>query len=450
MVYVLVMETSPNYNSILNLYQRTLSVGVLEYFQKQAGMHIRRGIYAAQVVLWLMMLQRLQAAGTLASAVQNVLQGLVEPLLLNCKRVSQKRISASTGGYCRARQKLPKLLCRQVMREILLQLRQILSEPEQRPVFVLDGSSLELEHCRELVKAYPPAENQHGHSHWPMLRIVVLHDVSTGLAEEPYWGPMYGRQAVSEQELAEKALEALPSNAVIVGDRNFGIFATAYAAQQRGLATVLRLTKARASKLVKEISRTGEHHVSWQPSRWDGGGQRHWPAEAAVKGRLIVIRLRQGRFAEWLYLFTTLEGEAERILQLYGQRWNIETDLRSLKRTVRLQHIAAQSQDMMEKELLMAVAAYNLVRAVMCLAARRKGLEARQLSFTQVLNVVNAAWPKLIAAPTIQDHHREFERVLEFAAQCRLPKRSKRRSYPRALWRRGQGFPFRKAERKSK
>jgi hypothetical protein len=255
---------------------------------------------------------------------------------------------------------------------------------------------------------------------------------------------MYGPKAVSEQELAEQALAALPSNAVLIGDRNFGIFATAHAAQQRGLAMVLRLTKVRAGRLTKELFRSGEHTVRWQPSRWDGGGQRRWPADAAVAGRLIVIRLRQGRFKEWLYLFTTLDWEAERILELYGRRWNIETDLRSLKGTVRLQHMAARSSDMLEKELLMAVAAYNLVRAVICLAARRKRLDPRQLSFTQVLNVVNAAWPKLIAAPTLQDHHREFERVLEFAAQCKLPKRSKRRSYPRAIWRRNQAFPFRK------
>ena len=46
----------------------------------------------------------------------------------------------------------------------------------------------------------------------------------------------------------------------------------------------------------------------------------------------------------------------------------------------------------MEKELLTAVAAYNLVRAVMALAARRHNLSPRQLSFTFVLNIVNTSW----------------------------------------------------------
>src|SRR5258708_7903353 len=103
--------TSPDWNSILDLYQKTVSVGVLRYWQKQAGTKVRRGVYSAQVVLWLMMLQRLQAGGTLAHAVQLLMQGAAEPLLQNCKRVRQRRISARTGGDCQARHKMPKLLC---------------------------------------------------------------------------------------------------------------------------------------------------------------------------------------------------------------------------------------------------------------------------------------------------------------------------------------------------
>ncbi len=315
-------------------------------------------------------------------------------------------------------------------------------------MFLLDGSSLELEHCRELVRCYPPAQNQYGRSHWPVLRMVVLQEMETGLAEEPCWGPMYGAHAVSEQDLAEKAMAALPANAVILGDRNFGILWVAYAAQQRGLGVLLRLTETRAKKLADHpISKPGERRILWTASRWDGGKRRRVPAEAAIEGRLIAARVGRGKSKQWLYLFTTLDLPAEEIVKLYGRRWNIETDLRSLKRTVRLHHITAKSEAMMEKELLMATSAYNLVRAVMCLAARRSRIDPRQLSFAQVLNVVNCAWPKLMAAPTDKDHHREFARVLKFAAQCTLPKRSKRRSYPRTLWRRDSGFPFRKMEK---
>lgn len=440
---------SPGLPHILALYQRALSAGALEYFQKQVPLPIRRGVYSAQVVLWLMMLQRLHAAGTLAAAVQMLIQGAAEPLLQNCRRVQRQRISARTGGYCQARQKLPTLLCRQVSREITAQLRNLLcpEDADAPRVYLLDGSSLELESSRELVRDYPPARNQHGASHWPVLRMVVAHELGTGLAEEAQWGPMYGDRAVSEQELAEQVMARLPAPAVILGDRNFGVLWVAYAARQRGLGVLLRLTQARAQKLWGgPLSRAGEREVEWRASRWDGGKKRRLPAEAAMTGRLIVARIGRGKSKQWLYLFTTLDWPAEKIVELYGQRWHIETDLRSLKRTVRLHHIQVKSQAMLEKELLMATAAYNLVRAVMCLAARKSRIDPRQLSFTLVLNVINCAWPKLAAATASAQFDPEFARVLDLATQCKLPQRRKRRAYPRALRKSNSAFPHRKGE----
>src|ERR1700709_2613221 len=103
--------TSPDWSNILELYQRTVSRAVLQYLEQQSGQRRRRGIYSAQVVLWLMILQRLQGRATLASGVQLLLEGAAQPLLLRCRRVRRNRISCRTGGYCQARQKLPKLLC---------------------------------------------------------------------------------------------------------------------------------------------------------------------------------------------------------------------------------------------------------------------------------------------------------------------------------------------------
>jgi len=251
---------------------------------------------------------------------------------------------------------------------------------------------------------------------------------------------------VSEQELAEAAMATLPANAAILGDRNFGVCWVAYAAEQRGLRVLLRLTDVRAKKLAGTISQPMDQTVVWKAGRWDGGKRRRFDSDAAAPGRLIAVRVGRGKSKQWLYLFTTLEWPAEQIVAAYGKRWNIETDLRSLKRTLRLHHLTAKSPDMLEKELLMAVSAYNLVRAVMCLAARQTQTEARQLSFSQVLNVVNCAWPKLVGASTTQQHDREFARVLQLAAQCTLPKRTKSRFYPRRLWRRPPGFGFRREE----
>ena len=430
------------------LYERCISTGIVEYLQKEAHVKVRRSIYTAQVVIWLMILQWLQGRGTLASSVEALLGGAADRLLSGCERARQKRVSRRTGGYSHARQRLPKLLCKQVFSELVTRLRQVLNPAGSRQAYLLDGSSLELEASPSLRKRYPPAENQHGRAHWPVLRIVVLHELATGLAEAPQWGPMYGAGAVSEQSLAEKAMEALPLGSTVVGDRNFGIFSIAWAAHQQGLGVVTRLTEQRAHKLMGgPISSEGEWPVRWTPSRFDGRRMGGMPAGAGVDGRLIALRIGQGKSKEWLYLFTTLADKAAEMGALYGQRWNIETDLRSLKRTVQLHHIAVRKESMMEKELFAAVAAYNLVRAVMALAARRHNLSPRQLSFSFVLNVVNARLPKLQALSDPVDYQREVFYILDAAAQGTHPKRTKRRSFPRAAWHRRRTFPARKEPR---
>jgi hypothetical protein len=440
-------------SAVFDLYLQLAPAELFRLLQRQMGVIVRDGIYSARLVLWMMINQRLQPRGTLANSVEQLVQGRFDPLLSQCKRVHEKKIALSTGGYCQARQHLPKLLVSRSMDELIERLRSRLLEsgpPLARRVYLLDGSSLQLEHESELVNAYPPASNQHGKAHWPVMRIVALHDLETGLVERPYWGPLNGCQAVSEQALAEHAMQHVPTGSVIVGDRNFGIFSTVYSAQKQGLAVVVRLTAVRAkskSLMGGPISRPGDYPITWRPSRWDGKGLRSWPAGACVEGRLIAWRVGRGKHKQWLYLFTTLSLPAAEVVELYGRRWNIETDLRSLKQTVRLKRITVQSADMMEKELLVAVMAYNLVRALMFLAAQRAKIDARQLSFTYACDIVLDGYPKILAAQGAERQQQELDRIIDLVAQCRLPKRTKRRSFPREVWGRGYRFPIRRREK---
>jgi hypothetical protein len=205
------------------------------------------------------------------------------------------------------------------------------------------------------------------------------------------------------------------------------------------------MTEVRARKLAGgPISQEGEWRVRWTPTRFDGRRQGGMPDGACVEGRLIAVRIGRGKSKQWIYLFTTLTLPQEQVVAIYGKRWGIETDLRSLKTTIRLNHIAARNESMMEKELLMAVAAYNLVRAVMALAARRHHLAPRQLSFSFVQNVVNASWHRLQSAADGDVYQAEVCRLLDAAAQGVHPKRKKRRTAPRAVWHRRHTFPARK------
>ena len=432
---------------VLNLYARIAAGGLFRLLQRNMGLRVHDGVFTPRLLLWMMIQQRLDARGTLASSVEQLGQGRFDSLLSRCKRAREKNISLATGGYCQARQNLPKLLLERSVEEIIQQLRNHLSETLPSlpgPLYVVDGSTVQLENHRDLPGAYPPAINQHGRSHWPVVRIVVLHDVETGLAQPMRWGPAFGAQAVSEQTLAQEAMDRLPPRSVLIGDRNFGIFSIAYAARQRGHEVLIRMTKVRAERLLGgPISREGEQVVRWLPSRWNRGAKPDAPpADAVIDGRLIAARAGRGKKKQWLYLFTTLSLTAPEIIALYGKRGNIETDLRSLKRTVRLHRLAVQSVDMMEKELIAAVVAYNLVRTVMCLAARRHGLHPRQLSFTWARNIVQDGIEAVLSAPTEPEQVERLERLADMVARCKLPIRRKRRSYPREVWRPGFKYPF--------
>jgi hypothetical protein len=436
---------------VFDLYGRwVVSSGVLDRIQLETGMRSRRGIYSLAVVLWLMIWQRLQPRNTMSQAVLQLVQGGGRSLLSSCKRVREGRISQAAGGYCQGIQKMPKLVPQLVTRDVTARLSEQLGEPWPGlagPVYVLDGSTLRLAHTRKLARAYPPGNNQHGTGHWPILRIVVVHDVSSGLALYPKWGPFHGDKAVSEQGLAAQALDQLPPDASIIADRNFGVFSVAWEAAERHLGILVRLTDQRAKRLFGgPISQEGDEAVEWKASRWDQPQVRPWGEGAALKGRFIAVRVGRGKSKKWQYFFTTLQLCVADIVALYGKRWNIETDLRSLKRTVQLQQISARSVDGMEKELLTAICAYNFVRTVMCLAAHRTGIATRRLSFTRVLDVVNGAWPRLTSAATQAAHDAEFEQVLDWAAACKLPNRRKGRHFPREVWGRGYHFPTRKTK----
>ena len=86
--------------------------------------------------------------------------------------------SANTSAFSQTRKRLPLEVAGKVNDMIFESLH---AQPKtlpglQRPVFLLDGSSILVQHTEELVRAYPPAQNRHGSSHWPVMRVVVAQD----------------------------------------------------------------------------------------------------------------------------------------------------------------------------------------------------------------------------------------------------------------------------------
>ena len=373
-----------------------------------------------------------------------------------CKRVRDwlqrgRSLSSHTGAYNQARQSLPLSVVQQSCDRIFEKLVEQCQEPGAGlapRVFLVDGTSMRAAHSPELCRLYPPGSNQHGEGHWPVLRLLVAHDLGAGLAMRPEWGPMYGAGAVSEQALLERAIDRLPNGSTVIADANFGVFSVAHIAAQRQHPVIVRLTAERARRLAGGVLRDGiDRTVLWNPSAADRRSHPDLPADACVKGRLLAWQVQPdgGGTPFLLPFFTTLSSPVEEIYALYGQRWRIETDLRTLKSTLCLDQLTCTTSDMVAKEIEMGIAAYNLVRALIGVASRLSGIPPRGYSFTKVRRILEVFGPALANAPDRQSAQRLMDQIMTYVQQSKLPRRKRKRPpYPREVWPRGAYFPSRK------
>jgi hypothetical protein len=403
------------------------------------------GIYSAWIVVWLMTCQRLLGNASLSRAVAELKFGAVARCLPDCKRARDGEISSNTGGYSQARSLLPVEVDSRVVDHIFDRL--VDGQPASwngRRVFLVDGTTLSLSHHPELLEQFPPAENQHGKSHWPIVNLVTAHELGSGLATRPEWGAMYGPNAVSETRLAKAVMQRLGGPAMIVADRNFGIFSVAFAAVEFGHGVVVRLKDDRFDRMVAAASpiEPGQWRLDWRPSRWDRRANPDLPNDAVIEGRVIEITIEHEGKPITLRLFTTdLTTSPEEIAALYGLRWRVENDIRDMKQTMCMDRLNGQGVDMISREILLGIVAYNLVVEVKRQAASRVGIEPRRLSFKRTLDLLQAFQNGFDVNEDAAAQNKRYERLLDAVSRCRLPERSKHRSYPRTVIPRTRGFP---------
>jgi hypothetical protein len=92
--------------------------------------------------------------------------------------------------------------------------------------------------------------------------------------------------------------------------------------------------------------------------------------ETEIGGRILVTTLSDAKTVS-----------AQDIDALYGRRWQVEVDLRSIKAEMGMDILRTQSAPMVDKEIAVYLLAYNLVCALMVRAAAGSGVEPRSLSF---------------------------------------------------------------------
>lgn len=163
------------------------------------------------------------------------------------------------------------------------------------------------------------------------------------------------------------------------------------------------------------------------------------------------VGLHEVRISErlTLWLVTSLGEPASVLAELYRGRGHIETDLRDLKQTLRLEEIRGQSPEMVRKELAAATIAYNLVVLVRRLAAGRAEVEPRRLSFRRVWALVRGSLMRPVEGADPAHVQQRIDQLLRMAGQCKLPNRPDR-NYPREVIGRRSRFPQRRPKGNTK
>ena len=389
------------------------------------------------IILWYLVFECLSGQSTLEDVVEDARDGGADRLSTQGKPpLSQTLRSDSTASWSDARARLPVAVVQQALSFSGDTIRATVHNRlwhGMEPV-LLDGTTFRLRPWGDIPEQFPPHGGGNNRApYWCLARSVVAFCLATGVVVDCAVGPTRR----SEQALTLEMWRARRwGNTLFVADRNFGVYSVVRGARSVQAHLLVRLTAARAKKLAREaqvnLEAGCDQVVAWKPTRHD-----QCPKDLSrepVVGRLIAVRIQpRGAHAFMLYLFTTLvdpQITTEQWVQLYGERWQVELNLRYVKTQMGLHAPNCKSADMARKLWLRGLLAYNLVRAAMCMAAARSHQPVLRLSFSRTRKALLKWLPK-IGKPTALA---SWEKLLDRIAKFRLPTRKKARpSEPRAI-----------------
>jgi putative transposase len=316
--------------------------------------------------------------------------------------------SGDSGAYCRARAKLPEV----VIRRLAVQVGQKMEEQtpadwlwQGRHVKLGDGTTMTMPDTDANQAAYPQSTSQKPGLGFPIVRMVVLLSLATGLLCDMALGPYAGKET-GENALLRTLWDSLQPGDIFLADRLYCSYCLLALALLRNVDCVVRQHQRRKTDFRRGwCIAKGDHVVVWQrPQRPE------WMDEATYATIPATLRLREIRVevqepgfrVEKLVVVTTLLDEkrypAEDVAQLYHYRWNAELDLRSLKDSLAMDHLRCQSPEMVRKEIWMAWLASNLTRKTIAQTALKHGKLPRQISFTGAVQAIAASWMCLATA----------------------------------------------------
>jgi Transposase DDE domain len=355
----------------------------------------------------------------------------------------------SEEAYCKARHRLGLPMLESILRQVAGRLEVNVLKQEQllpgRTVKVVDGSSVSMPDTAELQKLWPQPSEQKPGCGFPVMRIVGIFSLASGALLERAAGSL--RQA--ESVLFRSLWPTLKAGDVLLEDRGFCSYGTMALLQEQGVDTVARLHQARPDDLRQgRVLGSKDRLVTWKkpgqrPKGMSVEDYKALPPTLTV--RLIGLEVSVPGWRTRRAVLTTTLTDVEKypadlIRDLYLRRWQVEMHFAQIKTLLQMDILRTKSPQMIEKELLIGLIAYNLVRALMQRCAHLHHVPLERLSFQGCVDTLRH-YAQVIRASIASPRKQEvlIHQMLERMAADLLPVRP-HRSEPRARKRRSKNY----------
>ena len=360
---------------------------------------------------------------------------------VNAERVAQgkKPCSPDTGAYCQARQRLPKSLILQLLRETGAKLHQDTLSDWQwrgRRIILADGTTVSMPDTPENQAEFPQPASQKPGLGFPLARLVVLLSLATGGVLDVAVGPNKGKKT-GEHALLRQILDVLETGDILIADRYYCSYFLLAILRQMEVDAVFQIHASRRVDF-RRGRRLGkrDHIVEWskpvRPDWMDLDTYEAMPPKLSIRETMV------GGFVLVSTFLDPKEVTREELGNLYKLRWTVEVNLKFIKEIMKMGILRGKSPEMVKKEIGVHLLAYNLIRTVMAQAAERRGITPNTISFKGALQQMDAFTDK-IAYATGDGRVRLLDEMLRAIAHRRIGNRPGR-SEPRAVKRRPKPY----------
>lgn len=353
-------------------------------------------IYTPAITLWAMLSQ------ALFTREQRSCSAAVSRVATHLGLSGEAGCSTNTGAYCRARNKVTEGVVQRLTEE--LGERCEAEVPDEwrwlgRTVRVVDGTTLSMPDTPQNQAEYPQPSSQTEGVGFPLMRVLALVSLATGLVMGMAEGPYAGKET-GETALLRTLFDQLQPGNVVLADRyHCGWFMLALL-REMGLDFVMRLHQLRSTdfRRGRRLGR-GDHVVIWakpaKPEWLDQEAYDRLPEQLEIREVLVHVAV-PGCRTESLVVVTSLlaaeEVSAAALAALYRQRWNVELNFRDIKSRMQLDVLRRKTPARVRQELWTGLLAYNLVRQSMLQSAQQVGRLPCTLSFTVTLQTLANNW----------------------------------------------------------